>query len=55
MIVEGLLKSMRLTIFLFFEGSRSDNDSNDPTKGFAHVVNGAKKGFVPREGSGQKH
>ncbi len=53
MIVKGLRKSMRLTIF--FEGSRSDNDSNDPTKGFAHVVNGAKKGFVPREGSGQKH
>ena len=33
-------------------GSRSDTESNDPTIGFAHVVNGAKKGFVAREGSG---
>lgn len=35
-----------------FVGSKSDSDNNDPAIGFAHVVNGAKKGFVPREGSG---
>jgi hypothetical protein len=33
-------------------GSRQDSSEGNENKGFAHVVNGAKKGVVAREGSG---
>ena len=48
----GLFRICAGTNVFFSTGSKSDNDGVDPSVGFAHVVNGAKKGPVPREGSG---
>ena len=48
----GFALELTFSFFSYATGSKSDNDGVDPSVGFAHVVNGAKKGPVPREGSG---
>ena len=48
----GFALELTFSFLPYSTGSKSDNDGVDPSVGFAHVVNGAKKGPVPREGSG---